>query len=377
MADAITTQKQELASLWIIKQALGQQGIKYQTVDQLKNDVNGYKELTEIYPEVNELWLKGLVQQQITVRDHILGGGHYTTFNRDGGFMDFISNLVRTKFKISKKDSWNPADIWVIKNEQLTIDKIKNAVRGNHPTITELNNVMKRLWHDKELKGISLKAISGETALWEEVNLDDSLFEDKNKPPIFEITNSTCKLNLKDNKFDSTDTIVNVEEGNSTYVFQIRQNSRGFNNLKFEPTKKGFGAARLGKVPLDKLKGMMNGRPFNLSFMNNHTSYPKDSKKFEREQGKYVRMWKKIKGKVITGIKTEQEFKSNFMTAFDDPTANIKESQKSIATSKLMQLDFLAQVFGMGKEKSNELFTNMAFLAQKKGEGFGPFGKLY
>ena len=62
MADAITTQKQELASLWIIKQALGQQGIKYQTVDQLKNDADGYKELIEIYPEVNELWLKGLVQ---------------------------------------------------------------------------------------------------------------------------------------------------------------------------------------------------------------------------------------------------------------------------------------------------------------------------
>ena len=284
MADAITTQKQELASLWIIKQALSQQGIKYQTVDQLKNDADGYKELTEIYPEVNELWLKGLVQQQITVRNHILGGGHYTTFNRDGGFMDFISNLVRTKFKISKKDSWNPADIWVIQNEERAIDKIKNAVRGNYPTITELNNVMKRLWHDKELKGISLKAVSGETALWEEVNLDDSLFEDKNSPPIFEIAESTCKLNLKNDKFDSTDTVVNVKEGSSTYVFQIRQNSRGFNNLKFEPTKKGFGAARLGKVPLDKLKGMMNGRPFNLSFMNNHTSYPKDSKRFEREQ---------------------------------------------------------------------------------------------
>ena len=377
MPDAITTRKQELASLWIIKQALGQQGIKYQTVDQLKNDKNGYKELTEIYPEVSEVWLKGLVQQQITVRDHILGGGHYTTFNRDGGFMEFISNLVRTKFKIAKKDSWNPADIWVIKNEQLAIEKIKNAVRGNHPTITELNNVMKRMWHDKELKGISLKAVSGETALWEEVNLDDSLFEDKNAPPIFEITGSTCKLNLKNNKFDSTDTIVNVEEGKSTYVFQIRQNSRGFNNLKFEPTKKGFGAARLGKVPLDKLKGMMNGRPFNLSFMNNHTNYPKDSKKFVNEQEKYVRMWKKIKGQVSTGITTKEEFKSNFITAFNDPKTNIKESQKSIATSKLMQLDFLAQVLGMGEEKSNELFTNMAFLAQKRGRDFGPFGKLY
>ena len=377
MADAITTKKQELASLWIIKQALTSTGIKYQTVDHLKNDANGYKELTEIYPEVNELWLKGLVAQQITVRNNVLGGNHYTTFNRDGGFMEFISNLVRDKFKISKKDSWNPADIWVIENEQQAIDKIKNAVRGNYPTITELNNAMKRMWHDKELKGISLKAISGETALWEEVNLDDSLFEDKNAPPIFKISESTCKLNLKDNKFDSTDTVVNVTEGNSVYVFQIRQNSRGFNNLKFEPTKKGFGAARLGKVPLDKLKGMMNGRPFNLSFMNSHSNYPKDSGKFEREQGKYIRMWDKIKGQVITGIKTKKEFVSNFMTAFDDPTVNIKESQKSIATSKLMQLDFLAQVFGMGEEKSNELFTNMAFLAQKKGEGFGPFGKLY
>ena len=377
MADAITTKKQELASLWIIEQALNTRGIKYQTVDQLKNDTDGYKELIEIYPEINELWLKSLVAQQITVRNNVLGGGHYTTFNRDGGFMDFISNLVRDKFKISKKDSWNPADIWVIKDEQKAIDKIKNAVRGNHPTITELNNVMKRMWYDKELKGISLKAISGDTAMWEEVNLDDSLFKDKDKPPIFEITESTCKLNLKNKKFDSTDTIVNVKEGRTTYIFQIRQNSRGFNNLKFEPTMKRLSAARLGKVPVDKLKGMMNGRPFNLSFMNSHISYPKDSKKFFLQQDKYVRMWKKIKEKVITGIKTEQEFKSNFMTAFNDPTVNIKESQKSIATSKLMQLDFLAQVFGMGEEKSNELFTNMAFLAQKKGQGFGPFGKLY
>ena len=377
MADAITTKKQELASLWIIKQALGARGILYQTVDRLKNDKVGYKELTEIYPEVNELWLKSLVAQQITVIDHILGGGHYTTFNRDGGFMEFISNLVRDKFKISKKDNWNPADIWVIQNEHQAIDKIKNAVRGNYPTITELNNVMKGMWRDKELKGISLKVISGETAIWEEVNLDDSLFEDKNEPPIFEITWSSCKLNLKNDKFDSADTIVNVKEGKSIYVFQIRQNSRGFNNLKFEPTKKGFGAARLGKVPLDKLKGMMNGRPFNLSFMNSHTNYPKDSRIFNRDQEKYIKMWNKIKKHVITDIETKKEFVSNFMTAFDDPTKNIKDSQKSIATSKLMQLDFLAQVFGMGKEKSNELFTNMAFLAQKKGEGFGPFGKLY
>ena len=60
-----------------------------------------------------------------------------------------------------------------------------------------------------------------------------------------------------------------------------------------------------------------------------------------------------------------------------DGTTNVKDSQRPIASSKLMQLDFLAQVFGMGEKKNNELFTNMAFLAQKKGQGFGPFGKLF
>ncbi len=121
----------------------------------------------------------------------------------------------------------------------------------------------------------------------------------------------------------------------------------------------------------------MNGRPFNLSFMNNHTSYPKDLKSFETNKAKYVTMWKKIKGKVKTGIKTEQEFIRNFSTAFSDSTVNVKDSQRPIASSKLMQLDFLTQVFGMGEKKNNELFTNMAFLAQKKGQGFGPFGKLF
>ena len=111
--------------------------------------------------------------------------------------------------------------------------------------------------------------------------------------------------------------------------------------------------------------------------MNNHANYPKDLKTFEKNKAKYVAMWKKIKGKVKTGLSTEQQFIINFSTAFNDGTANVKDSQRPIASSKLMQLDFLAQVFGMGEKKNNELFTNMAFLAQKKGQGFGPFGKLF
>jgi hypothetical protein len=31
----------------------------------------------------------------------------------------------------------------------------------------------------------------------------------------------------------------------------------------------------------------------------------------------------------------------------------------------------------MKKEERDNLLTDMCFLAQKKGEGFGPFGKIY
>ena len=379
MPDAKTTQMQELASTWIIKRGIGPSPVKkYQTVEELKKDKAGYTQLLKIYPDVNKKWLEGLVAQQKTVIRELLGGGHYTTFNRDGGFMDFISKLVKNKFKIAKKDSWNPADIWVIRNETVVISQINQAVSGSAATITELNEIMKKLWKQKALKGISLKAISGDVAKWETVNLNDALFEESNKPPVFDLASIKCSLDMTNNEFTSSDSIIIVKEGTTEYHFQIRQNSRGFNNLKFEPSKKGAGAARLGKVPLNLLKKMMKN-DYKLTFNNNHNEYPKDEDGWTKnEYKKYRNIWKNLKTNplVKTNITTEDKFKNSFSLAFKDETTE-KESQRPIATSKLMQLDFISQVLSLKKEQYNELFTNMVFLAQKKGAGFGPFAKLY
>ena len=35
-------------------------------------------------------------------------GKKFDVYNRDAGFMDWISAIIKTKFGISKKDSWNP-----------------------------------------------------------------------------------------------------------------------------------------------------------------------------------------------------------------------------------------------------------------------------
>ena len=53
-----------------------------------------------------------------------------------------------------------------------------------------------------------------------------------------------------------------------------------------------------------------------------------------------------------------------------------------VANSKLMQLSYLDSVLKIknatnGQKAYEELWTDMVFLSIKKGDKFGPFGKLY
>jgi hypothetical protein len=284
--------------------------------------------------------------------------------------MDFITGIVKNKFGISKKDSWNPADVWVIKDESKVIKQIEEATEGRYASIQELNAVMRRQWDDKILKGISLKAISGKEAKWEEVNINKALFNEANKPPVFELSEATIKLDLKaTNQFQSQDTIVRIKEGSVEYKFQIKMNSRGFSNLKFEPTQSGAGAARLGKVPLDMLKSMLS-TDYKLTFKNNNSLFPKTRLDFEKKQDHFASMWKRVSNAgAVSNIRSESEFKENMKTVFT--------LEPDVANSKLMQLEFLDLIFSLTKEKREKLLTDMVFLAMKKGEMFGPFAKLY
>ena len=372
-SDAESTKKQELASLWIIRKALKPSPKVYENIDELKKDPTS-KELFEIYPELvdNVVWLKGLIAQQKTILKY-LKQNNYTEFDRDkpNGFMNYISEVVKMKFGISKKDAWNPADIWVIKDENKVRREIKEASEGAGASLNRLNETMRKQWKEKRLKGISLKAVSGSVARWEEVNVDELLFtESGNK--VFELDYIKCALNLKGDSFSSTDTIINVKEGSShEYKFQIRQNSKGFSNLKFEPTMRGAGAARLGKVPLDMLKTMMiTDYGINENkFSNNWRTYPSDISSFNSKYAQFENMWKQIKNKVETGITTTEEFKESFQSAF--------MSQPDIASSKLMQIKFIHAILSIGADDRDDMLTNMVFLAMKKGSRFGPFGKLY
>lgn len=368
------TRMQELGSAWIFRRALND-NVRYRSPEDIVKDKK-YHELVSLYPAINKQWIDNYFAQQKRILQEF-SGVQFSEFNREGGFMDFITKLISQKFKISKKDSWNPADIWCVKNESKVINDIKKAMdKEGMASIAELNAIMRTLYEKRVLVGISLKLISGKEAKYEEVNLDESLFPDV-KNYNFNVKNMKCFLGLKEGKkFETQDSRVVVEaleNGKKQFFdFQIKPNTTSeLANLKFEPTASGAAKARLGKTPLDKLAKLF--KKYKIEFENTYKKYPQTLKDFNDKDsiGSAKLAFNQIKkyGVDVGSCKNADEFITNLQKVYT--------LEPHIATSKLMQVNFLYHVTKLPKEKMDDLFTDMSFLAQKKGREFGPFGKLY
>ena len=370
--DAQSTAKQERATLWVIKKVL-QENKVYRTPGDITKNKKETKELLEIYPEVLDTgWLDHLFAQQKKMVQ-IYKGKKFDVYNRDAGFMDWISAIIKTKFGISKKDSWNPADIWLIKDEEKVKQEIRDAVAGRAPSLEKLNDLMIQQFKEHRLVGVSLKMPSTKEAKWQLVNMGAKT----DKPLDYKLTNIKMTMTINNqNELDTTDTIIKVSAGPNTEAsFQIRQNSKGFNNLKFEPTMKGAGAARLGKTPLDLLKAMMTG-DFKIpltKFVNDWNEHPKTVTEFNEQQKDYEDKFKLVnRHKMVTTGIQDGHFVKNIKASF-----GTTDWQSGYTTSKLMQLNFVNAILELSDKDMNTLLTNMLYLAMKKGPQFGAHGKLY
>jgi len=371
--DATVTRKQELASLWIIKRALKDR-IKYKCPEDISRDKK-YKELVAIYPDVMEdEWLQSFFAQQKKLLE-VFSGKTFTEYNREGGFMDYISNLIRDKFKISKKDSWNPADIWLVQNETSVKQTIDKAMEGKSVSISKLNDVMKILYAKNKLAGVSLKKVSGKVARYEEVNTKNALMKDAKF--VMTLDRSVMKMgNKSDKTLVSADMRIDIKSANDVCEFQIRQNGKGFNqNLKFDGKFKGAGAARIGKVPVDLLAKLLAeygiGNNKTLFFVNNHNLYPKSLGEFDKLKSVYLKRFKYVNKKTDTGI-SDSKFVETMIKSY-----NSADLKNGVSHTKLMELDFLYCICSIQPAKRDKMLTDMVFLAEKRGQQFGPFGKLY
>lgn len=353
------TSQQENASLYAIQVGIDANGFSNKKLFYSKHKKN----ILKIYPDMNEEWEDTFYEQQKTIVKE-LGSTKFSHYSRDDGFMDFVSKLVKTKFNISKKDTWNPADIWLVndlRKMQSVLKKISN--------LSQFNAVLKDMFSDKKVIGVSLKKMSGKSARWELVNTKPIIKDFDDDDYLYDLSKIRFMLDVSgDGDFVNKNTTIYIsDQGKEFATISIRQSGNNFSNLKFEGQSSVSRSARLGEVPVTMLNALMSD--YGIGFNNRHTSFPKSMREFNKKKEYWKKLFTVVKRKTITGIKNQTEFTANLKRTF--------ELDAPVATSKLMQLEFIYNILTLSDQKQSEFITSMLFLSMKKGKNFGPFGKLY
>jgi len=369
-SDAITTAMQEKASTYVFERTL-KYNESWKSWTDMMQDEKLMEGIRNVYPTVSDEWIQVFHKQHLKmIQEFSNSQWHVFDHSGSGSFMDYVTDLVRTKFGITKKDNWDPADMWLIKGSVEQIKTIINkTVAGSKgsQTIQELNLVMRSLYTERKLVGISLKKVSGRTAKWEEYNIKDLTLEEIDE---YNFPNVDTTIKFTENM--TQDTIVKLtNKSNRGFKFQIKANDstnpKG-SNLKWEATQIGAGAARGGKAQVDMVVQLL--KDSGQTFEKSHTNYPKNEDEYEKRKSEFEGMFNRVKRHAETGILSDTQFSQNIKGMFLD--------QPHVVNSKLMQLAFLDAVYKVTPEsKRRELWTDIVFLAIKKGNRFGPFGKLY
>ena len=434
--DATTmTAIQELASAYIFREAI-KNGADLTSVDKIRKHDSGnfYKEINRIWMTVGKKyiksdedaelsitsgeWLENFYKQNVRLLQELKGekftmftrgktdGYQATWYDQTDTFMEWVSNQVK-QFKISKKDNWNPADVWLIKNEKKHREDIEEAMKG--PTtskrmgvveanLNQFNEIFRQLFLQKQIMGISLKKVSGDTAEWKQVNVTEKFFKHIESIEM-KFTGAKCKfgpgavtakpaarsqrknqLPTKAGYFtlETQETMITLKdtESNTEFEIQIKANdSSKFDNLKYEPKDLKNTSARLGKATsayVDDLVEYYGIRGWKRSYKDYPQSLATVFPFTKTEQDKYLGMITELKSEgVDIGNVTPIEAVTNIRETFSST------SLPFVANSKLMQVNWLYNFLTLSTKNRNKMVTDMIFLAEKAGRRYGPYGKLY
>jgi hypothetical protein len=374
------TKMQELTSAWIFRRALNDNK-KYKNSDEIIEDEKFQKEVVGtntkkgIYPYVDKEWIETFFKQQKRFLDEF-SNTKFKEFSVEGGFMEWVSKLVNQKYKINKKDAWDPADVWCIQNENEVKKQITYAINDTLD-IEMLNSELRTLFQERKVVGISLKKVASKTpqARYQEVNIKEGVLFTSGKHPTFKIEEIRCDLLLqKDGTFKANDTRiffdVNYTKEKLRYTLTIRTSGRTYKpgNLIFEFQEPGA-AAQIGKAPVSLIEDAADKHK--MIFDNDWKNFPSTPQDFNSEMNDWKSMFNKIKSKVKTNINSDKEFSDNISKMLLD------KQNYGTANSKLIQINFLYNFTMLGEENMEKFITDLFFLAEKRGKGFGPFGKIY
>jgi hypothetical protein len=324
--------------------------------------------------------------------------------------MEYISDLVVKEMNLfSKKDSWNPADIWLVKSAKIQKeyvekfddiakefskgDKSKYAENPDE-AIREINAILKMAYNKKDIVGISLKKSDGKNIYYQEFNLQ-AKFKDQKLPDVaFDRIEIDCTYNKKTHAFESKTSQVYVKDGDrGGFKLGFKSNTgAGIGNITYEFLPDGKASAFLGKVPKDKLKEWLVdhiNKKVKGKLVSEDVQMPQGNLLPEKWTKAYETEWKE-KIKFINSMFNKSELKEERL---EDFVSNLADSYKHEGlhgknASMQQMVDFvwilakLKSNKAEGKNKGNNLtrfLTLCYYFAQKKGQiyNFGPFAKVY
>jgi hypothetical protein len=300
-----------------------------------------------------------------------VGSTKYKHYSREDGFMEDITKLVKDLYGIIQKDTWNPADIWLVANYNMEKKYLQDVIKDNQTSLQEFNTELRHKFGDRKIVGVSLKKLSGKAAQWELVNLDNmDLFHDDEYR--FRFKSGKVKVNVRQQgALQAKDTNILLDGKRQEVQIQIKQQSNVFSRLRFEGTDINNRAARLGQVPQRMAEETF--KAYKLKWDNFRENYPQSTDEFLKRKDEFAKMFTALKqGRQVDlgGVTSQTQFIENIAAAYDvDPVGT---------HSKMMQLSMMHEIFtNLKGEQLAEFWTDMVYNAQKKGKVFGPFGKVY
>lgn len=175
-----------------------------------------------------------------------------------GVILDTYSKSCRQSLgKVINISKWNPSDIWVVHQPSYdkVISKLKNIAIKDNTALTNLNNLMNKLFDGSYLFGVSLKKISKSDSVIKKIIINGEanrpLYRLKKSNAIdFNINNKTITLYV--DKF--------LERGNKsigTEKITISNNSSGYANINLEISSI---SSRQGKCNLTTINNFLENK---------------------------------------------------------------------------------------------------------------------
>jgi len=421
----IDTAQQEKITLKIFEYVLGSKTQNWRSFDEMFRDGvdkngNAVSGVAKIFPDLSKLpdWYAHFTLQFNEIKSITkLPNNEFEVFQYDGegSFMKYISDLVVKEMNLySRKDSWNPADIWLVNSVRLkqyyiqNFNKIAlNLKNGEYKdpkqAIREINAQLKTAFNQNLIVGISLKKSDGKKLNYETFNLQANPNDSASLPDVnFDKIQLDCKYNKTSGTFPSRTSYIFVKDaGDLAYKLAYKSNTGGKGNITYEFLPSGPASAFLGKVPKDRLQEFLKKNvPLALpgKFIDSRkvSSSAVYGNPFVTEMAQRVTLpvtmpqsTMDIYDKKVAFIKTQ--FASSQTLHIDSFVENLKDSYEqgfkagveglSVKNNTMIQMvEFTYQLAQMKKEGNlQEFLTKTYYFAQKRGQiyDFGPFGKLY